>query len=99
MSLTFMAKLAADRAGAIGSELGHEGQAHSRGFGKLLQALLEYHVAVGHLERPGVAHVELVLAFAPFTFGRLHRHARELEVTPCRGVEALGARTLQDVIV
>ena len=52
----------AARAGAVGGELRHEGDAQARRVGELLQALLEDDVAVGHLERFGVAHVDLVLA-------------------------------------
>ena len=89
----------AARAGAVGGELGHEGDAHAHRLGDFLQALLEHDVAVGHVEHFGVAHVELVLAVAPFALGVLHRHAGELEVAARRGVEALGARALQHVVV
>src|SRR5689334_4955559 len=89
----------AARAGLRRIRLRHEREAHARRFGDLLQALLENDVPVPHLERFGVAHVELVLAVAPFAFRRLDRHARVLEVPAGEGVEALGARALQDVIV
>jgi hypothetical protein len=76
-----------------------EGHREALRLGDLLQALLEHHVAVGHVERFGVAHVELVLALAPLALGGLHRHAGELEVAARRAVEALGARALQHVVV
>ena len=86
-------------AGAVRGELRHEGQAHARRLGELLEALLEDDVAVRHLEGAGVAHVQLVLALPPFALRGLDRHARKLEVAARRCVEALGARALQDVIV
>src|SRR5258706_12397841 len=89
----------AARARLVGGELGHEGERQAGGIGQLLQALLEDHVPVGHVERAGVAHVHLVLAVAPFALGGLDRHAGQLEVAAHRGVEALGACALQDVIV
>src|SRR4051812_20719543 len=89
----------AARAGTIGGKLGHEGDAHARGLGDFLEALLEDGVAVGHLEDAGVAHVDLMLAAAPFSLRSLDGHAGVLEVAAYDGVEALGARALEKVIV
>src|SRR5438094_8506812 len=89
----------AARAGLAGVRLRHERQAHPRGLRDLLQALLENDVAVPHVERFGVAHVQLVLAAAPFALGGLDRHAGVLQVPSREGMEAFGAGALQAVVV
>src|SRR5205085_12425096 len=79
--------------------LRHEGDAHAGELGDFLHALLEDDMAIGHVERFGVAHVELVLAVAPFAFRSLDGDAGPLQVPAHRAMEALGARALEDVIV
>ena len=67
--------------------------------GDFLQALLVDHVAVGHLQRLGVADVQLVLAEAPLAFRVLDRDAGRLEMPAHRRREGLRARALEDVVV
>ena len=55
--------------------------------GDFLQALLEDDVAVGHLQRVGVADVQLVLPESPFAFRALDRHAGVLQMAAHRGVK------------
>ncbi len=64
------------RPGPSRVRLRHEGDAHALLVGDLLQALLEDDVTVGHLERIGVADVELVLAEAPLALRVLDGDAR-----------------------
>src|SRR5688572_13559055 len=89
----------AARAGLLGRHLGHEGQREPVLIGQLLQALLVDRVAIGHRERVGVAHVELVLAEPPLALRVLDRDAGGREMPPRGGMERFGARTLAQVVV
>jgi len=64
-----------------------------------LEGLLEEDVAVGHLQRLGVAQVELVLPQPPLALGGFHRDTGVLEGAAGSGGKALGAAALEDVVV
>ena len=89
----------AARPGLVGRHLGHERDAGAEAVGRLLQALLEHDVAVGHGQRVGVADVELVLADAPLALRALDGHARPAQVAAHRRGDVLGAGALQQVVV
>ena len=67
-----------DVAGIAGEPVivfGHEGDRLALGIGDLLGAVLQDDVAVGHLQRLGIAHIDLFLAGAPLALGILDRNA------------------------
>ena len=72
---------------AVGRKLCHERHRDPVFVGDLLQALLEDHMAIGHLQRLGVADVQLVLPEAPLPLRALDRHARCVQVPADRGRE------------
>ncbi len=48
--------------------LRHEGHGFSVQVGNFLDAVFQDHVAVGHVEGFGIAHIDFFLARSPFTF-------------------------------
>ena len=89
----------AARARAIGGELRHEGHRAAHLLGDFLQALLVDHVAVRHLQRFGVSHVDFMLSQSPFAFRALDANAGCLQVASHGRREWLISGPLQDVIV
>src|SRR5436309_14809540 len=56
-------------------------------------------MAVGHLQRFGVADIYFMLAESPFALRGFDRHSGRFEMSPDGGGERLGPRALKDVIV
>ncbi len=79
--------------------LRHEGDRAALLPGDLLHPVLVEHVAVGHLERVGVAEVDLLLPPPPLALGELHRHARRLHAVADRAHQRLFLGGLEDVVV
>src|SRR5438552_3098413 len=79
--------------------LRHEGDRAAPLPRDLLDAVLVEHVAIGHLERLGVAEVDLLLPPPPLTLRELHRHARRFHRVPNGAHQRLLLGRLEDVIV
>src|SRR6266478_7167375 len=79
--------------------LRHEGDRAALLPRDLLDAVLVEHVAIGHLERLGVAEVDLLLPPPPLTLRELHRHARRFHRVPNGAHQRLLLGRLEDVIV
>ena len=86
-------------AGEAEVPFGHEGHGLALEEGDLLDAVLVDRMAVGHLERFGVAEVELGLARAPFALGELDRDAGGVHAVADRPDQALFLGGLEDVVV
>ena len=86
-------------AGELLVELRHEGERVALGGRDLLRGELVEHVAVRHLERRGVAQVDLVLARSPLALAELHRNRRRIDVTPDRADHVLDQRAREHVVV
>ncbi len=89
----------ARRSALVHRVLGHERDRTSELAGDLLGAVLVDDVAIGHLERVGVAQVDLVLARTGFPFRELDRDARVVHAVADRPDDVLVACRLQDVVV
>ena len=87
------------RSRPVRSELRHERHAQAHLFRHFLQTLLVDHMPVRHLQRLGVAHVQLVLPESPFPLGVFDGHAGVFQMVTHGACVGFGARALQDVIV
>ena len=87
------------RAGRAHVVLRHEGHRAALLPGDLLHPVLVEHVAVGHLERVGVAQVDLLLPPPPLALGELDRHPRRLHPVADGAHQRLLLRGLEDVVV
>src|SRR5206468_8536778 len=76
--------------------LRHEGDRRAHEVGDLLGPVLVEGRAVGHLERVGVAEIDLLLAAPPFALRRLDRHVGPLHPVPNRADQRLLFRRLQN---
>ena len=79
--------------------LGHEGDGLALQVRDLLDGVLQDGVAVGHLQRIGVADVDLFLARPPLALGVLDRDAGPLQPAADGAHHALLLGGLQDVVV
>src|SRR3990172_175287 len=79
--------------------LRHERDRAALEMGDLFHAVLVERVAVGHLQRLGVAEVDLLLPAPPLALGELHGHVRPLHAVPDGADQRLLLRGLEDVVV
>ena len=86
-------------AGQLVVPLGHEGHGLAGEMRDLLDAVLQDDVAVGHLQRIGIAHVDLGLAGAPLALGILHRDPGALQPVADRPHHGLFLGGLEDVVI
>ena len=85
--------------GEVGIILRHEGQAVAGGAGDLFRGQLVENVPIGHLERRGVAQIDLVLAGTPFSLAELDGDRRSIDAVSDRAEDILDEGRGEDVIV